>query len=514
LQTPSPLLPEERLLLLRQLRALRARQQLLRRDFGLSFYRPHEKQDSFHRAGAFKHRLWESGNRGGKSTAGVAEDAAWLVGERVWYPTTDPARYAGIPKHPRKGIVVTADWDKVDEIFTSERGTEGKLWQFLPRGYVKSKRTNHSGVVELIECIDGSTLRFDTVKSWKVNPMGLESSDHDFAHFDEPAPQQMYIAISRGLIDRNGKDWFNLTPITERWIHDMFFPDPRSKKEIVFEGNKWAQRSTTYDNPYLTQEAIADYVASLTQEERECRILGIPLTLSGLVYKEFNWDTHVLTELPVGWRAFNDPPLDYTIYVAIDPHPQTPHHVLFLAVAPTGEWFVFDELYIHCTIEELSGKIRARLEAEHTVDGKKQMVARWSPRIICDPYAFNTFPVQGTHGKHISMADEFSSAGVFISKASKALEQGILAVKRALKTENLVHLSPYLEETLFEFGHYAWDTKENRPKDERDHAMENFYRLVLEQPKHIPKHSTKFVMPELVIDRPSLDLPPLDLSLD
>jgi hypothetical protein len=411
LQTPSPLLPEERLLLLRQLRALRARQQLLRRDFGLSFYRPHEKQDSFHRAGAFKHRLWESGNRGGKSTAGVAEDAAWLVGERVWYPTTDPARYAGIPKHPRKGIVVTADWDKVDEIFTSERGTEGKLWQFLPRGYVKSKRTNHSGVVELIECIDGSTLRFDTVKSWKVNPMGLESSDHDFAHFDEPAPQQMYIAISRGLIDRNGKDWFNLTPITERWIHDMFFPDPRSKKEIVFEGNKWAQRSTTYDNPYLTQEAIADYVASLTQEERECRILGIPLTLSGLVYKEFNWDTHVLTELPVGWRAFNDPPLDYTIYVAIDP-------------------------------------------------------------------------------------------------------QGILAVKRALKTENLVHLSPYLEETLFEFGHYAWDTKENRPKDERDHAMENFYRLVLEQPKHIPKHSTKFVMPELVIDRPSLDLPPLDLSLD
>ncbi len=501
---------EERLFQLQRLKALRIRRALLQRDSGLSFYKPHQKQDNFHRAGNFKHRLWEAGNRSGKSTGGVAEDAAHLVGERLWLPKTDPARTLGIPLHPRKGIVIAADWDKVDEIFTSERGTEGKLWSMLPRGYVKSKRRNHSSAIELVECIDGSTLRFDTVKSFMVNPMGLESSDHDFAHYDEPCPEAMYKAISRGLIDRDGKDWFCLTPITEPWIHYNFFPDRRAKDEILIDGPKWAQRSGIRDNPYLSEASIADFEATLTDDEKSCRIHGIPLSLSGLVYKEFDWDRHVLSQVPVGWRGYNDPPLHYTIYIAIDPHPQTPHCVLFLAVAPTGEWFIYDEIYVHCTVEQLAEKIKLRLM---TRNSNGHYVSRFNVRTICDPYAFNSFPVMGSHGHHITMADEFADAGVFISKATKALEQGILAVKRVLLQTNQLFISPHLEETLHEFGHYCWDTKENKPKDERDHAMENLYRLVLEEPMWIDQNQNKgFAMPDLIIDRPETELP--DLTLD
>jgi hypothetical protein len=104
----------ERKVLLERKKQLLGKQALLQRNFGLCFYVPHEKQDNFHRAGAFKHRLWESGNRGGKSTGGVAEDCAWLVGERAWYQKSDPARTLGIPQHPVKGLVITTDWDKVD----------------------------------------------------------------------------------------------------------------------------------------------------------------------------------------------------------------------------------------------------------------------------------------------------------------------------------------------------------------------------------------------------------------
>jgi len=43
-------------------------------------------------------------------------------------------------------------------------------------------------------------------------------------------------------------------------------------------------------------------------------------------------------------EQLHDPPPSYTIYLAVDPHPQTPHHVLLLAVAPTGEVFLFDEI--------------------------------------------------------------------------------------------------------------------------------------------------------------------------
>lgn len=518
--------PQDQKLLLLRKRELLGRKALLQKQFGLHFYRPYAlangqpgPQDRFHRAGSFKHRLWEAGNRSGKSTGGVAEDVSWLLNARVFYPETDPARLVGIPQRPVKGLVIAADWDKVDEIFTSERGGEGKLWTLLPRGFVKSKRRNHSGAIELVECVNGSTLRFDTVKSWSVNPMGSESSDYDFIHIDEPCPEQMYIAHSRGLIDRDGKDWFTATLLSEPWIHDMFYPSRRSNETLRIDGPKWAQRSTTYDNTTLNEGAIADFEKSLTQDEIQCRMLGIPLELSGLVYKEFNWDTHVLQELPKDWPAYNDPPLGYTIYVAIDPHPQTPHAVLFLAVAPTGEWFLFDEIFWHGTIQDLSAKILARLVKLVWDKGVQVSRPRYNPCVICDPYAFNEFPVLGRNGKHLSMADEFFDAGLMITKSSKAREQGILAVKQVLRTPNKLYVSPDCEETLSEFTHWCWDTRAkdnapcNKPRDSNDHMMENLYRLVLERPFWQDPNSGKgLVLPDLVIDKAELELP--DFSLD
>lgn len=505
----------ERKLLLERKRALLIRRARARRDDGLVFYQPHIKQDRFHRAGAFKHRFWESGNRGGKSTGGVAEDCAWLRGERLWYAKTDPARKVGIPDHPVKGLVITTDWDKVDEIFTSQRGTQGKLWQYLPRGFVRSTRRNHSGAIELVECSNGSQLRFDTVKSWLTNPQGSESSDWDFIHIDEPCPEGQYKAQARGLIDRNGKDWFTLTPLTEPWIHDMFFPDRSLKLDFFEHENKWAQRTSTYDNPYLTAEAIADYESTLSDDEKQCRLLGIPLELSGLVFKEFDWETHVLSEVPYQWANYNDPPLSYTLMYAIDPHPQTPHHVLFLAVAPTGEMFLYDELYVHCTIEELSAKINARMTVR--VRDEKTAETRYVPRFcirqIADPSVFNTYPILNSKsGKHISMADEFMEYGIFLSKGSKAREFAILETQRMLKhringERPLLSVSPYLSETLFEFTHWCWD-KENKPKDERDHAMENLGRLILEEPRWIAQESGEFVVKELDYS----DGVPLDLE--
>jgi hypothetical protein len=487
----------ERKSLLMQKRTLLRKQANAKLRDPLRFYTPHDKQDRFHRAGAFKHRLWESGNRSGKSTGGVAEDAAHLKGERSWYDKPgDPAKHIGIKPGSNKGLVITTDWDKVDEIFTSQRGTEGKLWQMLPRGFVRSTRRNHSGAIELVECTNGSTLRFDTVKSWLTNPQGSESSDWDFIHVDEPCPEGQYKAQARGLLDRNGRTWFTLTPLTEPWIHDMFFPDRRAKHDLVESGNKWAQRTTTYDNPYLTKEAIADYESTLTDDERQCRLLGIPLELSGLVYKEFDWETHVLSTIPIGWSNYNDPPVSYTVFLAIDPHPQTPHHVLFLAVAPTGEFFLFDEIYVHCTIAELAEKINARLSTR-VIDPKTNQprtVPRFCIRQIADPAVFNTFPVlNAKSGKHLSMADEFADSGLFLSKASKAREHAILETKRVLKFKiggerALLNVSPFLTETLFEFGHWCWDTKDNKPRDERDHAMENLGRLLLEEPKWINQY--------------------------
>ena len=482
------------LLLLRreQLRLAEQRHRMIRND-GLPFYKPHPKQDSFHRAGGrYRRRMVRSGNRFGKSYMGCAEDCAWIRRERVWYSPQDPARVAGIPQHPIKLLTITTDWDKVDEIFTSQRGEGGKVWKFLPKdGFVKSTKRNHSGAIDTIECSNGSLWRFDTVKSWMANPQGSESSDWDAIHVDEPCPEKMFTAAARGLMDRQGSAWFTLTPIREFWINDYFFP---SDTGGTARDNVWSITGSTYDNTTLAPEAIKEFEETLSADEVQCRIHGIPLHLAGLIYKQFNWDLHVLSEPPKGWKSFWEPPLDWPIYYAIDPHPQTPHAVLFCTVTPHGQRIYFHDIFLHTSVEQLSQEILAMFKDRYIVWGK------------IDPLAYINDPITETN-----MAEEFAKYGIFPDKATKALAHGILRVQGELK-KNQILFCPTARRTLWEIQRYVWDEKENKPLDRDDHMMECLYRIELAEPRWLNREdSGKFKMPELVIDRPHIDLEPISL---
>lgn len=477
---PATLVAKERMATLMRER------KTLREQNGIAFYVPHRKQDLFHRAGNFRFRYVRTGNRFGKSDMGAAEDVAWALGERPWYDEDDPARYEGIPERPTKGLVICADWDKATEIFTSKDSGLGlgKIFKFLPKHAFVTSTRNHAGAIDKIVVRSKwgghSTIYFDTVKSYMQNPMGHESSNWDWIHVDEPCPHQMWKAVSRGLIDTAGSAWFACTPITEPWINDFFIPSRRAfvdKDAANVFNNRWVVVGSSRDNPYLSEEAIAEYESGLTPDERRCRIEGIPLAMSGLVYKGFKHEEHVYREVPKGWKDYNDPPQDYTVRYAIDPHPKTPHAVLFAATAPTGEVFFFAELFRQCHIATLAGHIKSIVQN------------RFVLRPICDPIAFQENPIDGR-----CMADEFEQHGVCVERAPKQLEHGILAVTAALKAEVNGHrqlqFSAGLDETIYEFDHYMWDQKrENKPVDKDDHMMENLYRLVLTGLSYIPPDS-------------------------
>jgi len=483
-QIADNITPLERLAIMRRRVELLRQREDIRKSYGLLTYRPHDGQDRFHRAGKFKRRLVSCGNRWGKSTAGCAEDCAWLLGKRPWYVEGDPARTAGIPQRPVKGLVISTDWDKIDEIWTSKAGDKpGKIWSMLPDGFVKNTRKNHSGCIDMIECSNGSVLRFDTVKSWKADPMSSESSDYDFIHGDEPFPQGMWKSASRGLVDRGGAAWFTLTALNEPWIFGMFYPrrfNNRNFPKDYQAGEMWALRGSMHDNKYLSKEGIALFEKDLTAEERQCRLEGIPMELTGLVYKEFDWDRHVLKELPDGWSAFNNPPANWPVWIAIDVHPRVPQAVLALTVSPMGQKILFDEIFLPITVAELCPMIHnigtAVQKGEHgiTLQVKRPIVS-----IKCDPSAWVVDPIT----RSATLEQEFFAKGVFVEKASKALTQGILRTKDELKLENNIYVSPLLEETLYEFQGYRWDPKTGKPVDENDHMMENLYRLLLEEPK-------------------------------
>lgn len=460
----SPELDDSDYALLLKKKAELARKKLeLVKDFGLCFYKPFAKQASFHAAADKRLRMMRSGNRFGKSTMGCAEDCAWLLGYRPWIPEGDPLRTLGIPQRPVKLLVITTDWDKVDEIFTSQKGEGGKLWRMLPKGFVKSTKRNHSGAIETIECVNGSVLRFDTTEAFKKNPQGSESSDWDAIHVDEPCSIEQWKASSRGLMDRNGKAWFTLTPLREFWINDLFFPNKFStdtKRESI-----WAESGSTRDNPYLTKEAIDAFEAELSADERECRLNGIPLELSGLVYKAFSFDKHVLSKVPHGWAHFHRPPPNYIINIRIDPHPQTPHAVLFEAVSPQLQRFFFAEIFRHCTIKELCEEINGITQGYFV------------NMVKIDPIAKINDPISGE-----CMMTEFWRHNVNAVEASKAKTFGILNMQQVLKANpQQLFISPHLSRWLYEISRYCY-TDDNVPIDENDHMMENSYRMLLDEP--------------------------------
>lgn len=439
----------------------------------------------------------------------AAETAAWMLGERTWYKAAfdiygvdfdaggknrrsvlrvrhpggenHPLVRSGIPPYPTKQLIVCANWDKVDEIWTSALADRpGKIWQLLPKGWAKGY-TNHAGVISEIHGKNGSLLEFMSVDAFKKNRMVAESSDYDRVAFDEPGPEDLWKGLARGLVDRNGQADFALTALEEIWIFERFNDETTNPDGIKAFRDKFSFRASMYDNPHLTDQAIADFLQELTEDERACREAGIPLELSGLVYKEFNKQRHVLTEVPDGWKEWHLPSRDCILYIRIDTHPVKPHAVSFFAVGPAEIPVQCHEIYHACDADTLADEINAYVKSTGCfLGGVKVEPAAW----IKDP-----------SNRTVSIAKILAAKGLYIRPASKDLSSGILAVKSALKN-NLFRITPNCRRTLWEFSRYRYDPETGRPVDEEDHMMENLYRLILDRPRFFNPDTASFPIPD------------------
>lgn len=499
----------------------------LHRAYGLNFYEPHWKQDFFHSRGDSTGRYCRFANRTGKTKCGAVEDVAWCVGGRLFYRESfdvingkrevvrhhtgsrdHPLVTKGIPNYPVKGLIVCSDWDKAKEIFTNREGSYemwGDLFQLIPSDSLGKPHVSRGGHIDqipikrLTEFGGGESLIYiDTVESYKHAKMSQESSDWDFIHYDEPPPYEMFVANKRGLTDRNGKFWINATPVEEMWVNDEFAPPTRSLTDVPIDGfgfNKTAVggsrfiiTATIYDNPYNSKEGVAEFEASLTRDMRECRLLGLPLAMAGLIYKEFLYDLHVLCDVPQGWEDYHIPPKDYTIRVWWDYHTRLPQAVLFFATDPKGRVFVYDELFNDTLIDPVAKAIKTKTEGYFVADTE------------IDPFAVIPHPVTNE-----SVVDELMKYDLYFDKSTKDLTTGIIKTRERLRERDpqgmpTIFFSPRLTQTLFEFTHYVYDLKRNEPKDENNHMMENLYRAVLnglayvEPPSRAPRKTKPYVI--------------------
>lgn len=394
-------------------------------------YAPEPKQKMFHMSKCPCRALF-GGNRVGKTMAGGMEFLYHMTGMYPdWYPSGQ--RLSG----SLKGRIVAKDFQKgVGEVI------QPFLVEWLDDSLIKRKIKNPQGVVTKYELKNGSV--FDIVTHEQTTEQ-FEGWRGHVAWFDEPPPRDKYVATLRGLVDFSGRHWLTLTPLTQPWIYD----------EIYTSQDKDRTFCVTIDireNPYLSESAIKEFEDSLTEEEKEARLHGRFLHLTGLIYKEFDPNVHVI-----------DPPViksHWSRYMAVDAHERTPTAVVWLAVDEKDNHYIYDELRLKdMDIPMMAQAIQAQ------EGGLKARIRLIDPHNDKDNIAAGGFNIR----------TEFMKHGVFTERANSDPSFGKLKIRQALTLRYSTVLkmkvpqlfvSRYCTNTIYEFQHYIWQ--------ERKHNKEEF----------------------------------------
>jgi phage terminase large subunit-like protein len=360
-----------------------------------TLYVPHPKQKAFHCAPNTVRAVF-GGNRSGKSEMGVNEARFHATGRYPdWYP--ESKRW----NHPTRGRIVVTDYKK-----GGGEVVEPKIRQwFDPETIVKCEKSMGNLVKVHIQHISGGISTFD-IMTHEQDTMQFEGWSGHWVWFDEPPPRDKYIACLRGLVDFRGRAFITATPITEPWLYDEIM--------LNTEQDCWHIAVSIYDNPFLSEEGRKILIGSLTDEEKEARVHGKFLHLTGRVYKDLDTNIHLVDSLPFGSHA-------WPVYFVLDPADRRPHHGIWAKVDPFGTIYVFDELVYKGTIKDTSKEILIRERTNHV---RPMEVIR-----ILDPNKGQT-PTAATG---LRLIDEFASHAVyFTATVNDDIALGHLAVKERL----------------------------------------------------------------------------------
>lgn len=271
----------------------------------------HQDQLDFHKCPK-RGKCFLGGNRSGKTTGGVNEFIWRNMG-------THPFRKCRVPI---KSFIVLQDFEN-----HGKNILEAKLAEWLPSGALaKPYERNQTGAIKKIYWKTGSVT---DVYSHDQDPKVFEGSDYDYGWFDEPPPHRIFKAIFRGLTDRGGDFTITATPIVEPWLYDFF----RAWEADPEKSFWWFRYVNSYSNARnlgdgdaaLGKKRLDEFASTLDEDEKESRIGGKFLNLSGLVFK--NWSRAVHLIQPFAW------PAQWPILESIDPHPQKDWAVSWIGVA-------------------------------------------------------------------------------------------------------------------------------------------------------------------------------------
>lgn len=400
------------------------------------------------------------GNRLGKTTIGVIIALSTLFGKWPWNEEEIPFPH----NKPRKIRYVGQGWeDHIKQVVIPA------LKEWWPRNRPLETRKNNQGVDYL--WVDKKTGGVINIMSNNQEVRHFEGWDGDLIVNDEPTRREIRIANARGLVDRQGRELFCATLIGEAWIDREIIkkklPDGRPDRSV------FNVTGTIWDNMGfgLTEKGINQFESTLSEEEKQVRLFGIPSYMQGLVLPQFNRDKHLKPRFKKGV------PIDWLVDIAIDIMPKEPQAVLFMATSPRNYKWVVEEIFEHLGGKQLAQEIIKSIHRNHYRVNK----------IIIDPLAKadENCPEGSTYTQIENVLAQYENRetkqAYLLDLGSKDLKSGIILAKDYLITEtgeSAVFFFEDLIRTTWEIEGWMWNSKTGKPVEKENHMMENFRRLL------------------------------------
>jgi phage terminase large subunit-like protein len=410
-------------------------------------YVPHAKQIDFHSSPA-KTRLYIGGNRSGKSFGNVAECTYWL---RKQHP------YRRIPVNDYEGT--RGRINTVDFINGADKILLPLFKQLIPPSLLINGAWDDS-YHRASRVLTLSNESFIEFLSYESDLDKFAGTSRHFVSYDEEPPEVIYTENKARLIDTQGHQWFSMTPVEGMsWVYDEIYL--KGKNGVEGYHNTEIEMA---DNPYISAEAIEEFLDGLDDNERLARGKGQFVEMGGLIYRTFDPKPGGLHVIDREGLRF---PRGVPIGISLDHGFNNPTAVLWHALLPEGRVVTFHERYVRGeTVEQ-------HARAIHAFNRENRIAPEL---LVADPSIRNTDPITGT-----SIQQEYTKFGLPFVLANNDVKAGIERVNGYLRPraggQPLWKCTVDCRALIKEMGRYKWKTYTSKKLNARYNNMEEPHKL-------------------------------------
>ena len=276
------------------------------------------------------------GNRSGKTELGAACCVAWALGKEFFReePAWEFFKDLPIPEPPNNIWVVGLDFPTLRDVIWGQKLRAGRNHPgLLPRDEAICDPKDGDFIVTFA---NGSRI---TCKSADSGPEKFQGASVDLVWIDEEPEENVFNECYQRTVDCAGRILVTLTPLTDinsgvrtPWVFDLYEDWKRGQADIRF------MQLSLLDNPFVPQiekeKAIEHWAGHV---EERARLYGEFVRRSGQVYPMWDAARHIIQpfQIPKSWPR----------YVSIDPAITGITGVLWAAIGPTDEIFIYREYY-------------------------------------------------------------------------------------------------------------------------------------------------------------------------